>query len=269
MGPIRYADYLDTATLRESYANDPDVSGDGLMEVDFVCHEGKLSPATAGETFDYVCAAHVFEHLTNPLGWLRDAEKVLVPGGALLLAIPDMRFTFDVDRPVTTAGDWLQADELDLRRPTVKMVHDCHGRMRHVDSVAAWEKLGAGIGDRVNGPQAVRDALERARGGDYVDSHCTVYTPASLLDVLEACVDLELLSLSFDVYPPRPYGVEFYVAAWAGDAPREQRAALDESHRRVRAAPGPGPLLKARFKAYDAAERARALAGKGVRRPKP
>jgi SAM-dependent methyltransferase len=50
---------------------------------------------------DFVIANHVLEHTENPVAALRNILRTLRPGGILFLTLPDKRFTFDVDRPVT------------------------------------------------------------------------------------------------------------------------------------------------------------------------
>ena len=55
----------------------------------------------ADTSLDFVMSAHVIEHLINPIGAIEAAMRVLKPGGIFLLAAPDMRHTFDKDRPVT------------------------------------------------------------------------------------------------------------------------------------------------------------------------
>lgn len=51
--------------------------------------------------YDFLLSSHSLEHLANPMkaleGWLR----TLQPGGALLVVVPDRRYTFDHRRPVT------------------------------------------------------------------------------------------------------------------------------------------------------------------------
>jgi SAM-dependent methyltransferase len=53
------------------------------------------------ETQDFVIASHVLEHMADPIGLLDDIHRVLRPGGIALVLLPDMRRTFDRDRPVT------------------------------------------------------------------------------------------------------------------------------------------------------------------------
>lgn len=59
---------------------------------------------------DFVIANHVLEHSENPVKALRNILRVLKPGGILFLTLPDKRFTFDVERPVTPF-EHLLADE--------------------------------------------------------------------------------------------------------------------------------------------------------------
>jgi SAM-dependent methyltransferase len=51
--------------------------------------------------YDFVLASHVLEHVANPLCALREWERVLTPGGVLLVILPDKRATFDHRRPFT------------------------------------------------------------------------------------------------------------------------------------------------------------------------
>ena len=43
-----------------------------------------------GEQFDYVLFVDVLEHLTNPLGALQQAVKLLAPGGKIIISIPNI-----------------------------------------------------------------------------------------------------------------------------------------------------------------------------------
>jgi SAM-dependent methyltransferase len=55
----------------------------------------------ADAAFDFALSAHVLEHLINPIGAIEAALRVVRPGGIFMLAVPDMRYTWDKPRPVT------------------------------------------------------------------------------------------------------------------------------------------------------------------------
>jgi SAM-dependent methyltransferase len=54
------------------------------------------------ETYDFLLASHVLEHMANPLRALEEWRRVLVPGGAMLVIVPDQRGTFDHRRAPTS-----------------------------------------------------------------------------------------------------------------------------------------------------------------------
>jgi SAM-dependent methyltransferase len=52
--------------------------------------------------YDALLASHVLEHLANPLGGLMEWQRVVRPGGHVLLVMPHYEGTFDHNRPVTS-----------------------------------------------------------------------------------------------------------------------------------------------------------------------
>lgn len=95
---VTYVDRLTTAEQREHY---PELSGERLVDVGIVTDAETLATVTDGSQ-DFVIANHVLEHFEDPIGGLETFFRVLRPDGILFLTVPDMRFTFDVDRPVTS-----------------------------------------------------------------------------------------------------------------------------------------------------------------------
>lgn len=74
----------------------------------FVAEACDLS-AVPEETYEFVIASHVLEHTANPLLALQEWSRVLIPGGVILLIVPDKRTTFDHKRPYTSF-DHIEAD---------------------------------------------------------------------------------------------------------------------------------------------------------------
>ena len=108
--------YLDHATREEliaKYADNPDAGpqADGLVPVDHVWQPGMRLIDAVGDAapLDFVIASHVIEHIPDPIGWLAQIAEILVDGGILALVVPDRRFTFDVNRPETTAAELIGA----------------------------------------------------------------------------------------------------------------------------------------------------------------
>lgn len=67
----------------------------------FICEGSNLADVAAG-AYDFVLSSHNLEHFANPLKAVKEWDRVLKPGGALLIILPDKRFTFDHRRPDTT-----------------------------------------------------------------------------------------------------------------------------------------------------------------------
>jgi SAM-dependent methyltransferase len=61
-----------------------------------------------GESYDFVLSCHSLEHVANPLKAVTEWNRVLKPGGYIVLVLPDKRHTFDVNRPYTTIEHLLQ-----------------------------------------------------------------------------------------------------------------------------------------------------------------
>jgi SAM-dependent methyltransferase len=93
--------YVDRMTLDDLRTQYPDLASWNLVTVDRV-DDGETLTTFANESQDFVVANHFLEHTEDPIGTLRTFFRVLKPGGVLYLAIPDKRYTFDCDRPVTT-----------------------------------------------------------------------------------------------------------------------------------------------------------------------
>lgn len=52
-------------------------------------------------SFNYIVASHVIEHLRDPIGAIVGSHRILKSGGTLLLITPSMTRTFDQNRPLT------------------------------------------------------------------------------------------------------------------------------------------------------------------------
>jgi predicted SAM-dependent methyltransferase len=95
---VRYVDRMKVAELRRHY---PELANEPLVETEIV-DDGETLTTIADATQDFVIANHFIEHCQNPLLTFHNFFRVLKPAGIVFIAVPDKRFTFDVDRPCTT-----------------------------------------------------------------------------------------------------------------------------------------------------------------------
>ncbi|MBS1745664.1 MAG: methyltransferase domain-containing protein [Bacteroidetes bacterium] len=81
--------------------------------------EGSHLTAIPSDHYDFLLASHCLEHFANPLKALKEWQRVIKPGGVILLVLPEKSTIFDHRRPVTTFEHLLwdfknDVDESDL-----------------------------------------------------------------------------------------------------------------------------------------------------------
>jgi SAM-dependent methyltransferase len=110
---VWYLDRMTRAALEKHY---PELKG-RILEPNLVADAARLPVAPA--SLDFLIASHVLEHLPFPLAALRAWYEALAPSGALLLKVPDKRYTFDATRLRTPLArlidEYRRPETLDFR----------------------------------------------------------------------------------------------------------------------------------------------------------
>lgn len=101
---VRYVDRMHAEDLREHY---PELNSLPLVDVDAI-DDGERLETIPDASLDFVIANHFLEHCQDPLRALASFCRVLRVGGIVYLAVPDKRYTFDVDRAETTLDHLLR-----------------------------------------------------------------------------------------------------------------------------------------------------------------
>ena len=183
---VHYVDRLSVAELRKQY---PELAEYELVEVDII-DDGETIPSIADASLDFVIANHMIEHCQNPIGTIEQHLRVLKPGGILYLAVPDKRYTFDRDRPLTSLEhlihDYTQGPE--------------GSKYSHFDE---WTRVVNKI------PEDRVDAyIQRLMEMDY-SIHFHVWTQMEFLELLLHC--RHQLSFPFEIELLQKNGIEFVV----------------------------------------------------------
>lgn len=215
-GDISYIDIMGAAALRARYAHDSTIARDKIAEIHFE-QGGRSIRDTVGAAapFDYAVASHVFEHVPNPIAWLRDVGTVLKPGSKLALALPDKRFIFDRRRRTTPFDRLLDAYAFDLKRTTPGIIYDATANQSRVANPAQlW--AGDPTVDLPRNESAVDAAFAAAvashQSGQSVEVHCTVFTPYSFLQNLQAMMRHNLIDFELESFRTTAISdMEFFV----------------------------------------------------------
>jgi soluble lytic murein transglycosylase len=205
-GPVIYADYADTATVRANL-HGSGVDPAGVLDVDVVTGGGSLA-AVMPHRVDYVVASHVAEHVPDLLGWLIDIHAVLADGGTLGLAIPDRRFTFDRFRRESTIAEAVEAYLLGLTRPSLRQVFDSAWPSVAVGVAEAWRnEVPAQTEARLARLKPALELVRRLQAEPvYNDAHCWVFTPETFLDLLDQAARMGLLPFTLLAFHPTELG---------------------------------------------------------------
>jgi SAM-dependent methyltransferase len=209
---VYYVDHEDQAGLRAKFKDEPHVDIDKIVPVDAVWGERTLRGCFPNDGhFDYVIASHVIEHVPDMIGWMLEIAEVLRPGGRLILAIPDRRYTFDYFRQTSRLAEVIDAYLRGVRRPTPAQIFDFNANAVHLDMVDAWEGRidRAKLKPFTTKEWALHLSIESVQNGAYFDSHCWVFTVQSLAAILADLVELDLLPyLCLALYEPERHSNE-------------------------------------------------------------
>ena len=100
--------YVDRYSVDDLYKTYQEMKGVKIVSPDIV-DDGEHLGKIGDNSQDFVIANHFIEHCEDPILTLKNFLRVLKHEGILFMAIPDRRFTFDVDRP-NTAVEHLYRD---------------------------------------------------------------------------------------------------------------------------------------------------------------
>ncbi|HEY0184014.1 MAG TPA: class I SAM-dependent methyltransferase [Rhodopila sp.] len=209
---VDIVDHASAEDLRRKYRDERGIDCSRIEEVDHVW-DGRPLTEVIGRTacYDYIVASHVIEHTPDLLGFLKECDGLLKPGGVLFLAVPDKRRCFDILRPLSTTGGVLQAHLERRTRHIPAVAFDHVAYFATLDGVGAWPARSSGDLNLANELSFARAIYERSlASSDYYDFHAWTFCPSSFRMILKDLNDLGALSLREDKFLLTA-GIEFLV----------------------------------------------------------
>jgi hypothetical protein len=197
---VSYVDHESREGLQKKYGQVNDITfvdPARLVEVDYVWRD-RLKDAVGGKRFSWAVACGVVEHIADPIDWLQQIGEVLVPGGLLVLEVPDGRLSFDRNRRLTTVAELLDDHRRQLKQPSFRQIYDHISRIAQLSAPQRSTEE-----NRLLARQAFGVASGAVETGMYVDVHCHVWTQESWIECWQEIGWLDLLPfVSEDVSPP-------------------------------------------------------------------
>jgi SAM-dependent methyltransferase len=168
---VLYGDIRDSVSLKSYFKTDAVQSSEPI--------DAQTLVGIADASLDFVISAHVIEHLRDPIGAIVNAIRALKRSGIHLLVVPDMRRTFDRDRPETSVPHVL-ADFRDGGVGTCQQGYEEH--LRYVHPILT--------GQSYSEAEIQRQATEAARLWPKYGAHFHAWTRAGFEALLDAASDL-------------------------------------------------------------------------------
>jgi len=104
---VKYVDRMNTKQLQKNY---PELNDLKLMDVDIIDNGEKLNSIN-NNSLDFIICNHMLEHCQNPLGTIRNHLKKIKRGKYLYYAVPNKKYTFDIDRKLTSFSHLIKDDK--------------------------------------------------------------------------------------------------------------------------------------------------------------
>jgi SAM-dependent methyltransferase len=106
-GEVKYLDHLSAEDLQ---MRNP--AAKNIITPDYICSAEFCEGVPGG--FDAVFSSHVLEHCENAIDAISSWLSLVKVGGYIVMAVPDMRYTFDREREVTQMShfyrEWISHD---------------------------------------------------------------------------------------------------------------------------------------------------------------
>ena len=210
-GPkVKYFDVLDKQGLTKRRDNLRRPGQSEVPDIDYVSPNGDLG--IIDDQFDCILSSHVLEHQPDLIAHLKGIERLLRPGGAYFVVVPDKRFCLDHFQSPSTIIEVIDAHISGRKVHSIKSVIEHWTLSTHNDRERHWK------GDHGNVqanelPDKIKDIINKYQqaGEEYIDVHAWYFTPKSCRQIMTLLRELDFISMEVaTVYPTLRNGIEFW-----------------------------------------------------------
>ena len=191
-GNIEYLDVMDAETLRARAAA---IGIDASRCPERIHHVGDLE--AVDRRYAAVVGSHSIEHQPDLVRHLVEVERLLLPGGAYYIIVPDKRFCFDATLNESSIADILDAHDQGRRVHSLASVIEHVALGTHNDAGRHWagDSADPHLWERLERTARAMQLHREAKGG-YIDVHAWKFTPRVFAEAVRLLEGLGLIRLS-------------------------------------------------------------------------
>ena len=144
-------------------------------------------------------------HQPDLIRHLNDVSSKLTDNGRFAMLIPNAKYCFDAQLPLTKISDIFNAHQEQRKRHTIGSVIEHRALTTHNDPIAHWKNSRAEAEYQHLDPGRIQAAIAEyhASAGAYIDVHCWQFEPHTLADMLRTLITLGAINFrSFRCWGP-------------------------------------------------------------------
>lgn len=181
---VYHLDHASTEELRAKYSSDPHVGHlvHQIQQIDFIGDGSPIEELIPAELrFDVIFSSHALEHQVDLIRHFNSLEKLLKPGGRVVMIIPDYRCCFDALRYPSVVSDVVAVHRRGPPVHQAKQIFEHVTRTVNINPgrrVRAYDIAVAGFNNSISdGVNAV--ARSEQPDAVYEDTHAWIFFPPS------------------------------------------------------------------------------------------
>ncbi len=207
---VHIIDHASREKLIEKYTGH-NINLDDIEEVDFVWNGQPFTEFAKKNTYDWIIASHVIEHVPNLISFLINCSEVLKEDGLISLAIPDKRYCFDHYRPHSGLSSIIDSYYYNNSISSPGAVSEYFLNVVCKAGALTWHQKTRGKYELIHLLEEAQHEMNLViRDKVYRDVHSWCFVPHSFRLIIHDLHSLGLIPLR-EMDFISPYGGEFYM----------------------------------------------------------
>ena len=164
-----------------------------IPNIDYIISSHSLESIT--EKFNIIFASHVIEHQPDLITHLNEVSSKLIDGGIYALILPNAKYCFDANLPLSKISDVINAFIDKRKLHTLGSIIEHRALTTHNDPFRHWTEKKSVLYKPID-VDKVSSAMEEFKNSSnqYIDVHAFQFDPMTFSDILNTLIKLQLIN---------------------------------------------------------------------------